>query len=102
MQGLDINDEDLSNIAITSMTGKSVDAPHFSPILSGLSRFEAKRLHSVPRELRECTKQDKETSRNRKLVRGLVLRRRVPSDNAPNKLEDVPAVIRGDLKIRKK
>ena len=98
----DISDEDLSNIAITSMTGKSVDAGHFAPILSEAFRVLRPNVSIVSPENFGMHKTGQGNQQESKLVRGLVLRRRVPSDNAPNKLEDVDvAVIRGDLKIRK-
>lgn len=97
-----ISDEDLSNIAITSMTGKSVDAGHFAPILSEAFRVLRPNVSTVSPENFGMHKTGQGSQQDSKLVRGLVLRRRVPSELAPNKLEDIDvAVIRGNLKIRK-
>lgn len=98
----DISDGDLSKIATTSMTGKSVDAAHFSPILSEAFRILRPNVPEVSTENFGMHKTRQGSQRDSRLVQGLVLRRRVPSDNAPNNLKEVQvAVIRGDLKIRK-
>ena len=98
----DVSDGDLSKIATTSMTGKSVDAPHFSPILSEAFRILRPNVPEVSTENFGMHKTGQGSQRDSRLVQGLVLRRRVPSENAPNNLKEAPvAVIRGDLKIRK-
>lgn len=98
----DITEADLSKIATTSMTGKSVDAAHFAPILSEAFRILRPNVPEVSTENFGMHKTGQGSQRDSRLVQGLVLRRRVPSENAPNNLKEVQvAVIRGDLKIRK-
>ena len=98
----DIGNDDITKIATTSMTGKSVDTAHFAPILSEAFHILRPNVSEISAENFGMHKTGQGTQRDSRLVQGLVLRRRVPSESAPNYLKEVQvAVIRGDLKIRK-
>ena len=93
---------DMERVAYTAMTGKSANPDHFAPLL--VSSFEILRGadRDISTESFGMIKTGVGTQERSRLIMGFQLRKRVPSEGAPNNLENPNVlVIRGDIKIRK-
>ena len=101
-RALPVSDDDITDVAITAMTGKSIDVAHFSTMLSKAWSILRESGDQIGPDNFGMYKSESGTLLDSRLVRGVVLRRRVPNQNAPNNLlNPTVAVIRNDIKIRK-
>jgi chaperonin GroEL (HSP60 family) len=97
-----VNEDDLERVAHTAMTGKSANPDFFAPLLVESLEVLKQSGHAISTESFGMTKTGVGTQIESRLIRGIQLKKRVPSADAPNNLENANVlVIRGDIKIRK-
>ena len=84
------------------MTGKSANPDHFAPLLVRSLEVLKGANQDISTESFGMIKTGMGTQERSRLIMGFQLRKRVPSEGAPNNLENPNVlVIRGDIKIRK-
>ena len=97
-----IRSGDMERVAYTAMTGKSANPDHFAPLLVRSLEVLKGADQDISTESFGMIKTGMGTQERSRLIMGFQMRKRVPSESAPNNLENPNVlVIRGDIKIRK-